>query len=157
KFGTTLVGDASLSRRPMKRVAEPLTKMGAGFEMRDGSFAPVKIRGGGVLAPIQFDLKVASAQVKSAVLLAALYADGVTETTGRVDSRDHTERLLPYFGVSLDVKADRIRLAGGQELHGVPIRVPGDPSSAAFWCAASCVVPGSRIEMDGILLNPTRT
>jgi 3-phosphoshikimate 1-carboxyvinyltransferase len=156
-FVTSLTGDASLRKRPMGRVAEPLQRMGAVLEMTEGRFAPLTVRGKRPLRAIEYRLPVASAQVKSAVLLAALFAEGTTRLTGRIDSRDHTERLLPHFGVRLDRATDVIALSGGQRLRAAVLQVPGDPSSAAFWLAAAQVVPGGEIQMNKILLNPSRT
>jgi 3-phosphoshikimate 1-carboxyvinyltransferase len=157
RFPSRLFGDASLSRRPMKRVAEPLEAMGAKFTLTNGSFAPLTVHGAGTLKAIEYRLKVASAQVKSAILLAALYADGRTRLTGEIHSRDHTERLLPHFGAAIETSRDAISIAGGQELHGARVDVPGDPSSAAFWLAAASVVSGGHVTIENILLNPTRT
>ena len=143
----------------MARVAEPLLRMGARIEMTRGSYAPVTVQGMGTLKPIDYELKVASAQVKSACLLAALYAKGTTRITGLIGSRDHTERLLPYFGVPVTVTQNppSILLNGEGRLRGANLSIPGDPSSAAFWLAAASVVPGASIAIDNLLLNPTRT
>ncbi len=150
-----LTGDASLVRRPMKRVAEPLRQMGAKLLLSREQFAPLTVSGAPLKA-IRYDLKIASAQVKSAILLAALSADGETEITGEIHSRDHTERMLHHFGVAIDVSATAIRLRGGQSLQATPVHVPGDPSTAAFWIAAATLLPGSRVRMENVSLNPTR-
>jgi len=156
-FDATLTGDASLCRRPMGRVADPLRRMGAGVLLQPGDVAPLTIRGTAALHAIDVELPVASAQVKSAVLLAALHARGTTVLGGRTDSRDHTELLLGHFGVPLQIAAGRVAVDGGQRLRAAPLDVPGDPSSAAFlWAAAACL-PGGPLEVRDVLLNPTRT
>ena len=153
----TLTGDASLSRRPMRRIAEPLRDMGAGVTLSEGGVAPVEICGSRELRAIAYELPLPSAQVKTALLLAGLRADGETVLRGRVDSRDHTERMLPRFGAALDVRGGAIALHGGRRMRGVFVDVPGDQSSAAFWLAAALVTRESRIELRGVGLNPTRT
>jgi 3-phosphoshikimate 1-carboxyvinyltransferase len=152
-----LVGDASLSKRPMRRIAEPLERMGAQIALCGNGVAPVDIRGSRDLRGIDYTLQVPSAQIKTALLLAGLTANGGTRLRGRLDSRDHTERMLPRFGAALDVRGGSIEMAGGQRLRGVFVEVPGDPSSAAFWIAAALVTPRSRIEVRDVCLNPTRT
>ena len=156
-FSCELTGDASLLRRPMRRVAEPLERMGARICLTNEAHGPVRIESGPQLSAIDFVLDVASAQVKSAILLAALRAQGTTRLTGQIGSRDHTERLLPHFGASIDTCAERISLRGVQHLQAASLKIPGDPSSAAFWVAAACVVPSSRLVLNNVLLNPTRT
>lgn len=156
-FTSRLFGDESLSRRPMGRVAEPLRKMGARIDLTRESFPPVTVHGVGHLKALPCELKVASAQVKSAILLAALYGDGETQLTGKIQSRDHTERLLPHFGVKIGVRPETISLFGGQTLTAADYQIPADPSSAAFWLAAACIVPQGRVRIDNLLLNPTRT
>jgi 3-phosphoshikimate 1-carboxyvinyltransferase len=150
-------GDASRRKRPMGRVIEPLTRMGARF---DGDRLPLTMTGGDLRA-IDHRQPVASAQVKSAILLAALNAHGVTTVTEPTPSRDHTERMLAAFGADIDVTrgedGDRIRLAGGQALTGTAVAVPGDPSSAAFPLAAALITPGSEVTAEGVMLNPLRT
>ena len=155
----TLVGDASLMKRPMSRIAEPLETMGAQIRLAPGGFAPVQILllNQQKLIAAHYDLKIASAQLKSALLLAALYADGVTKLTGKIHSRDHTERMLLSFGVKLSASANEIQMEGGQKLQATSLQVPGDPSSAAFWLAAATLVPHSEIEIQNVSLNPTRT
>jgi 3-phosphoshikimate 1-carboxyvinyltransferase len=152
----TLTGDASLRRRPMRRVAEPLGRMGARIELTDGDLAPVTVRAAR-LRGIDHALPVASAQVKTALLLAGLAAEGRTRLTGEIRSRDHTERLLPHFGAAITVTPDAIEVEGGQTLRAARLVVPGDPSTAAFWMAAACLVPGGRVEIENVSLNPTRT
>jgi 3-phosphoshikimate 1-carboxyvinyltransferase len=156
----TFTGDASLRRRPMLRIVRPLSQMGATYLCRDGGRLPLTLKGGG-LAAITYRPPEPSAQVKSAVLLAGLNADGVTEVIEAEATRDHTERMLRAFGAEVDVRdADdgrHIRLAGGQKLTGAEIRVPGDPSSAAFPLVAALITPGSAVTVEGVLLNPLRT
>lgn len=158
----TLVGDASLSRRPMRRVAEPLARLGAVIETTDGH-APVRIRGV-ALTGAEVQLAVASAQLKSAVILAGLQAQGTTVVVEPAPSRDHTERLLAAMGVELTVTgaADhaaggcRVEVRGPSALRCVDVSVPGDPSSAAFVLAAAAIVAGSEVVVEHVLLNPTR-
>ena len=156
----TFTGDASLRRRPMLRIVRPLSQMGATYLCRDGGRLPLTLKGGG-LAAITYRPPEPSAQVKSAVLLAGLNADGVTEVIEAEATRDHTERMLRAFGAEVDVRdADdgrHIRLAGRQKLIGAEIRVPGDPSSAAFPLVAALITPGSAVTVEGVLLNPLRT
>lgn len=156
-FPTTLVGDESLSRRPMERVAGPLRRMGATVRTTDGK--PPVTTGGSRdrLSGIHFDMPVASAQVKSAILLAGLYADGETSVTEPAVSRDHTERMLEYLGCPVARRGMTVAVAGGSSLEGAPIPVPGDLSSAAFLVLAACVARRGRLVIDGVGLNPTRT
>ncbi|MGZ3497216.1 MAG: 3-phosphoshikimate 1-carboxyvinyltransferase [Vulcanimicrobiaceae bacterium] len=151
----TLAGDASLMRRPMGRVASPLRAMGAHIELR-GDTAPITVIGGG-LEGVEYLLETPSAQVKSAMMLAALNASGTTRIRGAIGSRDHTERMLRDFGAPIRVTGDEIALEGGSRLHGRFVRIPGDPSSAAYWAAAASIVENSAIELRDVLLNPTRT
>jgi len=153
-FAATLTGDASLTRRPMERVAAPLRAMGARVTTVDGH-APIGIEGGG-LSPIAYDSPVASAQVKSAVLLAGLQTRGVTSVAEPAPTRDHTERALRAFGAAVDARPGFASVDGLQELAAQTLTVPGDPSSAAAWAAAAASVPGSAIEIDGVGLNPGR-
>jgi 3-phosphoshikimate 1-carboxyvinyltransferase len=155
-FSTRLIGDTSLSRRPMERISLPLTLMGAKIDLSPGGFAPITLRGQENLKPIHYDLPIASAQLKSAILLAGLFAEGKTILTGKIHSRDHTERLLPHFGVKLETRADQISLEGGQKLYGTDVCVPGDLSSAAFWLVAATLVPQAQIEIENVSLNPSR-
>lgn len=153
-FTTRLDGDASLRSRPMRRVAEPLRALGATIELGPGDRAPIVVVGGGLRAA-RYDLPLASAQVKSALLLAALGAEGETVVGGELGGRDHTERLLWHFGADLKVNGT-LRLRGGQKLRAADLRVPGDPSSAAFWLAAATIVRGSSVQLRDVGINPTR-
>ncbi len=157
RLRATLDGDASLRRRPMRRVAGPLQTMGARISLAPGDVAPIRIEDGAALHGIEYMLPVASAQVKSALLLAGAFAEGTTVLRGLIHSRDHTERMLPHFGIELQTRRDEIVIEGGQRWHGASVVVPGDPSTAAFWIAAATIVPGSEIVLHNILLNPTRT
>ena len=155
-----LTGDASLSRRPMGRVLGPLRQMGLEvLEAKDT--LPLTIRGTSDLVPIEYTLPVPSAQVKSAILIAGLAAAGETTVIEREPTRDHTERMLRYFGADVRSVQDggltRITVKGHAELEGREITVPGDPSSAAFIAAAALIVPGSEVTIEGVLVNPTRT
>jgi 3-phosphoshikimate 1-carboxyvinyltransferase len=156
----TFTGDASLSRRPMNRVIEPLAQMGASFTSSDGGTLPLTLEGIEPAVPITYRLPVASAQVKSAVLLAGLNTPGITTVIEPVPTRDHTERMLAGFGAKLEVsEADGervIRITGQPELSPQQIVVPGDPSSAAFFAAAASIVPGSDLTIENVGLNPTR-
>ena len=156
-ISATIDGDGSLRSRPMGRVTNPLAQMGARFE---GERLPMTVHGGSLRA-ISYRLPVASAQVKSAILLAGLRATGLTEVIEPEPTRDHTERMLRAFGVEVGVtdEADgrHIRLMGGQPLTATRITVPGDPSSAAFPVVAALITPGSEVTVEGVLLNPLRT
>ena len=157
----TFDGDASLRKRPMKRVAGPLADMGARFDwLGEDDRLPVRVAGGG-LAAIDYAQTVASAQVKSALLLAGLNAAGVTAVTEPEKSRDHTERMLRAFGAEVGVEPVgegwRVSLRGRQRLTGAAVSIPGDQSSAAFPLAAALVVPGSEVTVEGVMLNPLRT
>jgi 3-phosphoshikimate 1-carboxyvinyltransferase len=154
-FASRIVGDPSLSRRPMRRVIEPLTRMGAAIDAVDGH-APLTITGGPLHA-IAHHPHVPSAQVKSAILLAGLQAEGTTTVFEPAQTRDHTERALDAFGAPVTRDAGAIGVTGGQRLEGRTLPVPGDFSSAAFWMAAAAALPGSRIEIEEVGLNPTRT
>jgi len=148
-------GDASLERRPMRRVVEPLTRMGADIATTDGHL-PAAIAGR-PLRGIDYTLPVASAQVKSAILLAGVFASGETAVREPAPTRNHTEIGLGAFGVHVDHEPGLARVRGGQFLAAAAIDVPGDPSSAAFWAAAAAALPGSSIDIDDVALNPTRT
>jgi len=160
-FYSVMTGDASLRKRPMKRVIDPLSATGAVFTAREGGRLPLTIQGARDALPITYRLPVASAQVKSAILLAGLNARGVTQVEEPEPTRDHSENMLLHFGAELTVRqAGRgriIRLTGQPELRAADIIVPGDPSSAAFPLVAALLVPGSRITLTGIGLNPLRT
>jgi len=155
-----LEGDASLSRRPMGRVLDPLVSMGAEVA-DDARTLPLTLRGTPDLLPIEYQLPVASAQIKSAILIAGLHACGRTKVIEPQATRDHTERMLRYFGAELTIAEHDgkrlITVRGDAELEGRPVTVPGDPSSAAFLTAAALIVPGSQIRIEGVLVNPTRT
>jgi 3-phosphoshikimate 1-carboxyvinyltransferase len=159
-LAATFTGDNSLRGRPMNRVLKPLGEMGASWICRAGGRLPLTLRGGG-LKHIAYRLPEPSAQVKSAVLLAGLHAEGGAEVIEPEATRDHTERMLRAFGAQVDVTEDgvggrRIVLAGGQRLTGARVRVPGDPSSAAFPLVAALITPGSQVTVEGMLLNPLR-
>jgi 3-phosphoshikimate 1-carboxyvinyltransferase len=154
-FRTILGGDASLSRRPMRRVIVPLTRMGAAIASRDGR-PPLTIDGAR-LQGITYEPEVPSAQVKSAILLAGLQAEGSTTVIEPVGTRDHTERAFEAFGVDVSSVGGQIRVAGGQRLTARDLVVPGDVSSAAFWIALAAGMPGADVEIEGVGLNPSRT
>ncbi|WP_319772481.1 3-phosphoshikimate 1-carboxyvinyltransferase [Breoghania sp.] len=159
---TTFIGDASLSRRPMGRVLEPLREMGAEVLARSGDRLPLTIRGPQTALPITYRVPVPSAQVKSAVLLAGLNAPGITTVIEPIATRDHTERMLLGFGAELEITQNEagervMRLKGQCELKPQAITVPGDPSSAAFMIVAALIVPGSDVMVENVLLNPHRT
>ncbi|MFN3746099.1 MAG: 3-phosphoshikimate 1-carboxyvinyltransferase [Hyphomicrobiaceae bacterium] len=155
-----LIGDASLSRRPMGRVLNPLRQMGLEV-VGDRETLPLIVRGTDQLVPIEYELPVPSAQVKSAILLAGLHAAGETTVIEKEATRDHTERMLRYFGAEVRTEKSaggtRITVKGDAELEGRAVTVPGDPSSAAFLVAAAVLVPDSDVTVEGILFNPTRT
>ena len=156
-FLSVLTGDRHLRRRPMARVLDPLREMGALALGRDeDSRAPLVFRGGSLRA-LSWTLPVASAQVKSAVLLAGLHARGTTWAVEPAPSRDHTERMLAAMGAEVRTEPGRVGIVGRPRLRAVDCVVPGDPSSAAFWAAAALMVPGSRVTVRGVSLNPTRT
>lgn len=155
-----LVGDASLSRRPMRRVLTPLRQMGLSVR-EDRETLPLTIRGTSSLLPIEYATPVPSAQVKSAILFAGLAATGETTVIEREATRDHTERMFRYFGGEVRIRErdgkHAITVVGDAELEGRPVAVPADPSSAAFLAAAAAIVPGSEVTIDGVLVNETRT
>jgi 3-phosphoshikimate 1-carboxyvinyltransferase len=156
-FFSVISGDASLRRRPMARVARPLEKMGARIDGRqEGNLAPLTVRGG-ELKPIDYLSPVASAQVKSSVLLAGLFAQGETSVTEPYRSRDHTERMLKYFGAQVEVSDTTVVVRGRPNLLAKRINVPGDISSAAFLMVAAAAVPGSDLTITGVGINPTRS
>lgn len=155
-FDSTFIGDASLSRRPMKRVMEPLRKFGATLSARDDNFLPLRIEGGKLTA-IDYRLPVASAQVKSAVLLAGLFASGTTRVHEPMPSRNHTELALAEFGANIRSKHGLIEIDGGGSLRGGTFTVPGDLSSAAFLIAAAVGLPGSRLHLVDIGINESRS
>ena len=155
-IAATLTGDDSLRRRPMERVAAPLRLMGATIDLEDGGRAPARVTGA-ALGAIHYKTPVASAQIKSSILLAGLLAVGTTTVTEPVLSRDHTERLLPLYGIKPVREGLSVSVLGGQPLAKVIYRVPGDASSAAFWTVAALLVPGSALTIKKSGLNPTRT
>lgn len=156
----TFVGDASLSGRPMNRVIEPLSQMGASFEASSGGTLPCMVRGAFPAVPITYRLPVASAQVKSAVLIAGLNTPGITTVIEPVATRDHTERMLTGFGAQLEIGEDKgervITIHGEADLTAMDVTVPGDPSSAAFFLVAASIIPGSDLVVENVGLNPTR-
>jgi len=156
-FDTVLVGDASLSRRPMRRVIDPLSRMGASIESAPGGMPPLRIQGRQMLRGMDYTLEVASAQVKSAILLAGLYARGETVVREPHPTRDYTERMLSAFGVDIEFSPGYARLQGGQRLRATDIAVPADFSSAAFFLVAASIVPGSELRLHAVGLNPRRT
>lgn len=155
-FHTVIGGDASLSRRPMKRIIDPLSRMGARIHSSEGGLPPLTIEGA-KLAPIHYDLPVASAQVKTAILFAGLYAEGTTEVVEPHQTRDHSEIALRQFGVELGREGRTINIRGKGRLAAQELSVPGDVSSAAFLMVAGLLVPGSDLTFQNIGLNPTRT
>jgi 3-phosphoshikimate 1-carboxyvinyltransferase len=155
-FRTRIFGDASLSRRPMQRIMKPLAEMGATIRARDEKFPPLEIEGGR-LRPIDYVLPVPSAQVKTCVLFAGLFADGKTSVTEPVRSRDHSEIALREFGADLATERLKITLTGRPKLAGRELVVPSDLSSAAFFLVAALLVPGSELIIRGVGLNPTRS
>src|ERR1700693_6236504 len=156
RFQTTITGDDSLRQRPMRRVIAPLEQMGARIRARDSQFAPLEISGA-PLSPIEYTLPGPSAQVKSAVLLAGLFAPGATAVIEPVRTRDHTEIALAEFGAEIVRNGQSIRLTGRPRLTGRQISVPGDLSSAVFFLAAALVLPRSELLIGGVGLNPTPT
>ncbi len=156
KFRSTLTGDASLSRRPMKRVADPLTQMGARIKLAERGCPPVEIEGGS-LKPIRYEMPVASAQVKSAILLAGLFAEGQTEVVEKLPTRDHTEVALEQMGADIGRHQRTIAVRGRAMLQGKKLYVPGDISSAAFFIVAGLLAPNSNLTLHNVGLNPTRT
>jgi len=156
-FDSLLTGDASLSGRPMKRVVDPLTRMGAHITMTAAGTAPLAIRGGMRLRGIDYAMPVASAQVKSCLLLAGLYASGSTCITEPAPTRDHTERMLAGMGYPLQREAGRVCLEGGHALQGITIDIPADISSAAFFLVGASIASGSDLVLEHVGMNPTRT
>ncbi len=154
-FSSEMFGDESLSRRPMARIMKPLTQMGASIEARDGGQPPLKIRGGPLKA-IHYKPDVASAQVKTCVLFAGLFADRETIVEEPIRTRDHGELALRAFGVEVGMAGNISRIRGGQKLHAIEAHVPGDLSSAAFFLCAAGLFADSQITLPGILMNPTR-
>lgn len=156
-FDCTLIGDESLSGRPMRRVTGPLSQMGARIDTQDDGTPPLHVHGGQTLHGIDFASPVASAQIKSAVLLAGLYAQGETRVVEPHPTRDYTERMLSAFGVDIEFSPGKARLRGGQRLRATDIVVPADFSSAAFYLVAASIIPGSELRLKQVGLNPRRT
>jgi 3-phosphoshikimate 1-carboxyvinyltransferase len=156
KFNSELTGDDSLSSRPMNRVADPLSSMGAMISTSAGGTPPLKIRGNASLRAIDYDMPLASAQVKSCLLLAGIYAQGLTSVTEPAPTRDHTERMLKGFGYDIDISNRKVTLESGGTLKGTRIDVPADISSAAFFMVAAAITPDSDIVMEHVGVNPTR-
>jgi len=156
-FYSVLCGDASIRKRPMKRVVEPLRLMGADiWGRKDGQFVPLSVRGN-KLNPLQYILPVASAQVKTALLLAGLYTKGETIIKEPLPARDHTERMLEIMQANIKISPPEIKLRGGRELKSIDIFIPGDISSAAYFIAAASILKGSQITIKQVGVNPTRT
>lgn len=155
-FDSELSGDASLSKRPMERVAKPLRLMGAQVETGENGCPPVKIKGGQTLKAISYEMPMASAQVKSCVMLAGLYAEGETTVIEPAPTRDHTERMLRGFGYRVDVDGNKVSLSGGGSLKATKIDVPADISSSTFFMVAAAICPGSDITLEHVGINPTR-
>ena len=155
KFTTELKGDESLSRRPMARITKPLEMMGAKITSAQGDRPPLKITGGKLKA-INYTLPVASAQVKTSLLFAGLYADGTTTVKEPIQTRDHGEQALQAFGTHLERRMKEVSIEGGQKLKAIEATIPGDISSAAFFLCAAALFPDSQVTISGLLLNPTR-
>ncbi len=155
EFTSELIGDASLSRRPMARVITPLAAMGATIHAHDGARPPLRITGARLKA-IHYEMPIASAQVKTAVLFAGLLADGETSVAEPIRTRDHTEIALRAFGANPQVQGKRVQIRGRQELHAIETTIPGDLSSAAFFMCATALFPGSQLVITDLLMNPTR-
>ncbi|WP_455366774.1 3-phosphoshikimate 1-carboxyvinyltransferase [Kaarinaea lacus] len=155
-FDVTMTGDVSLSTRPMRRVTDPLAMMGAVIESTENGTAPLRVHGGAKLKAIDYEMPVASAQVKSCVLLAGLYAQGRTCVTEPAPTRDHTERMLKGFGYELEVKGSTVCLEGGGTLTATTIEVPADISSAAFFLVGASIAEGSQLTLEHVGMNPTR-
>lgn len=157
-FHSVVIGDDSIAKRPMNRVVLPLRKMGATINGREkGNYTPIAIQGGSPLKSITYELPVASAQVKSCLLLAGLQADGETTIIEPTATRDHTERMIQHFGGELSVQNNRITVKGNQQLTGTTIDVPGDISSAAYFMVAAAIMENSEVILKNVGLNPTRT
>lgn len=155
-FEVILTGGSSLSKRPMQRIVEPLQMMGVDIKAHDSNFPPITIKGGKPKA-IEYGMKIASAQVKSAILFAGLSVDGVTTVVEPIKSRDHTERMLKFFGADVRMDDLAVSLKGISKLTGRSLEVPGDISSAAFFIVAATILPESRIVIKSVGINPTRT
>ncbi|MFT5220037.1 MAG: 3-phosphoshikimate 1-carboxyvinyltransferase [Planctomycetota bacterium] len=156
-FDSSLIGDESLSVRPMNRVIKPLTAMGAVVTSADGGCAPLQISGGQKIRATEYDMPVASAQVKSCILLAGIYAGGITRVREPAPTRDHSERMLRGFGCEVVTQGAQISFQGGQSLRATNIEIPADISSAAFFMVAASIAPNSEIVLEHVGINPTRT
>jgi 3-phosphoshikimate 1-carboxyvinyltransferase len=156
-FDSVLTGDNSLSKRPMRRVLDPLALMGASVQSTDKGTSPLKIKGGAPLSGINYEMPMGSAQVKSCVLLAGLYAEGTTTVVEPAVTRDHTEQMLRGFGYDVKSDGNVASLQGGGRLKAMAIDVPADISSAAFFLVAACITPNSDITLEHVGVNPTRT
>ncbi len=156
KFSVTMSGDVSLNKRPMERVAKPLREMGVTVETAEGGRPPLTITGSSALKAIHYDMPMASAQVKSCVLLAGLYSTGETSVSEPAPTRDHTERMLRGFGYPVVRKGNTASVIGGQRLQGMHIDVPADISSAAFFMVAASIAPDSELLLQHVGINPTR-
>ncbi|GAB2191365.1 bifunctional prephenate dehydrogenase/3-phosphoshikimate 1-carboxyvinyltransferase [Sessilibacter sp. MAH1] len=156
EFDSTLIGDVSLSKRPMGRVAKPLAEMGVTVGTEEGGCPPLRISGSTKPQAIHYDMPMASAQVKSCVLLASLYADGTTSVTEPAPTRDHTERMLRGFGYDVKTEGNKVTLTGGGKLTAANIEVPADISSSAFFMVAAAITPGSNLTLQHVGINPTR-
>lgn len=156
-FDSVLTGDNSLSKRPMRRVLDPLSEMGAEVLSNEGGMAPLQIKGGRSLNAIDYLMPMGSAQVKSCVLLAGLYAKGETKVTEPAITRDHTERMLRGFGYAVERHGNTVSLNGGGRLSATSIDVPADVSSAAFFIVAACITPNAELTLQHVGINPTRT
>ncbi len=155
-FESVVTGAESLSKRPMNRVVEPLSLMGTGISAGRGGYPPLTIKGGKV-KPVKHMMKISSAQVKSAILFAALYGDGATVVEELFRSRDHTERMMKYFGAKLKTEGLKVSVHGGKELTGRSLEVPGDISSASFFIVGAILLNGSKVRIQKVSINPTRT
>ena len=155
-LAVTITGDDSLLSRPMSRVAEPLRLLGAKIELESNGCAPLRIKGRRLLRALDYQLPIASAQIKSAILFAGLAADGITTVMEPAATRDHTERMLREFGAAVECNGNKISIRGGVELHARKLFIPGDISSAAFFIAAAVSLPGSDLFISDVGLNPTR-
>lgn len=154
-FEATLTGDKGLLKRPMKRIVEPLCRMGIDIEAHKGGYPPLKIRGGAV-KPIIYRMPIPSAQVKSAILFAGLYSKGETRVVEKFKSRDHTERMLYHFGADIKCGAKAVSIKGGRELAARSLEIPGDISSASFFIQAAVITKGSRVKIKNVSINQTR-
>lgn len=156
EFDSVIIGDASLMKRPMRRITEPLRLMHAEIECSEAGTLPIKITGKQTIIPIDYRLPTVSAQLKSCLLLAALYADGKTRLHESVQTRDHTERMLYFFGVPVEQTEESVCISGGNELEATEIDIPGDISSAAFFMIGACIASGSDLVIQNVGVNPTR-